>query len=668
MHKIIIVLLALLVAPFLGNASSDPKVDSLQSVLNRANDSSRIEVLTKLCWECRNSQPNKSIEYGLEAIELAQKFKDYPNLVKVHSFVGVAYRITGNYSKSTDYYYLGLELAKKHNITEQEGFAYINIANLHIYQEYYNNAIENLNKALVIAKSVDNKLMLSYVHLNLGRAKLLLKNYDSAYIEFNTSLAIRSDINFTPGLAVCYKYIGDIYFEQGDYFLAIKNYNESQQIVNKESDKDLYANILVRKAELFLKTKEVDVAIKYAEMAHDIAQEIGAKLTIRDALKVITQVAKVKERYQQAAGNLESIISYNDTLFNQQLSEKLFFLEYQYEKQKKESEIEIKELKLVRARTISVALLVIIALLIVSVFIVLSSLRHRKEKNKQLQQQNDEISKQRFNIEQKNKNLEDAYGVIEGYIEKITDSIRYAERIQDAILPTLSIAKPFVSDIFCLYKPKDFVSGDFYWIVDRGNKLYVAVADCTGHGVPGAFMSIIGLDMLNQAINQLNILEPSQILDYLNNELPIKLHKDEEVMVLKDSMDIAICCFDKKTKIVSYSGALIPLIICRNGTIIEIKPSPISIGISKKIYQKSFEQKEFQLQPNDWVYLFTDGFTDQFGGEQGGKFLKKQFFQTLSQLSPIDGKLQKAELNRSFSQWKKDSEQVDDVLVLGLLV
>lgn len=219
-----------------------------------------------------------------------------------------------------------------------------------------------------------------------------------------------------------------------------------------------------------------------------------------------------------------------------------------------------------------------------------------------------------------------------------------------------------------MYKPKDFVSGDFYWIVDRGNKLYVAVADCTGHGVPGAFMSIIGLDMLNQAINQLNILEPSQILDYLNNELPIKLHKDEEVMVLKDSMDIAICCFDKKTKIVSYSGALIPLTICRNNTIIEIKPSPISIGISKKIYQKSFEQKEFQLQPNDWVYLFTDGFTDQFGGEQGGKFLKKQFFQTLSQLSPTDGKLQKAELNRAFSQWKKDGEQVDDVLVLGLLV
>ena len=654
--------------PLLGYSIQDSKIDSLYTRLKEVNDSSKIEVLTKLSWELRNSEPNKSIDLGLEAIQLAEKYEDYENLVKLHSFVGVAYRIIGNYSKSTDYYYKGLELAKKYKLIEQEGFAYINIANLHIYQEYYKNAIENLNNALAIAKRLRNNLMLSYVRLNLGRAKLLLKQCDSAMVDFNTALKIRKEINFTAGLAVCYKYIGDVYIEKGDYFLAIENYNISQQLVDKESDKDLYANILARKAELFQSTGETDVALKYAEMANQIANEIGAKLTIRDALKVITQIAKEKEHYRQAAGNLERIIRYNDTLFNQRLSEKLFFLEYQYEKQKKESEIEIKELKLNRARSIALALVIIIVLLVGLVVFILVSLKHRKRINQQLLIQNEEISSQRSNIELKNNNLEDAYKVIESYIGKITDSIQYAERIQVALLPSVESVKPFFSDAFRYYKPKDFVSGDFYWITQKNGKIFFAAADCTGHGVPGAFMSIIGLDMLNQAVNQQNITEPGKILDYLSIELPLKMNIDEGEMVLKDSMDIAVCSFDKENMTLSYSGALIPLTICRNGEIIEEKPSPVSIGISRKVYNKDFIQKTVQLHKNDWIFLYTDGFIDQFGGEKNRKYMKRNFLELLSSLSNSNTQQFEFELSRSFAAWKGSGEQVDDVLVLGLLV
>lgn len=662
-----VLLLALLI-PLPGYPLNDPQIDSLYSKLRRVNDSAKIEILTKLTWELRNSEPGRSIELGLDAINLAEKYNDYENLVKLHSFVGVAYRIVGNYSLSTDYYYKGLELAKKYNLREQEGYAYINIANLHIYQEYYNNAIENLSKALVIADEIGNKSMLSYVYLNLGRAKLLLKQADSALVDFSKALRIRKQINQVPGLAVCYKYIGDVYNEKGDFYRAIENYNTSQQLVDKDLDKDLHANILTRKAELFLKTGETEMALKYAEMGHDIAIAIGAKLTIRDALKVITQVAKGKERYRQATGNLENIIRYNDTLFNQRLSEKLFFLEYQYEKQKRESEIEIKELRLNRARSLSAALGAIIVLLVgldVSVFV---SLQHRKRKNRQLVLQNEEIIKQRSHIEQKNKNLEDAYRVIESYIGKITDSIQYAERIQDALLPELSTTKPFFSDAFCFFKPKDYVSGDFYWITQKNDKLYFAVADCTGHGVPGAFMSIIGIDMLNQAINQQNITETDKILNYLNLELPIKMNLHEDEMVLKDSMDIAVCCFNPETLTLSYSGALIPLTLYRDGSIIEEKPSPISIGISRRIYTKPFEQKTLQLQRNDWVFLYTDGFIDQFGDETNRKFLKKHFVALLGTIAQSSGSQFKETLEKTFKSWKGKVEQTDDVLVLGLRV
>lgn len=658
----------MLLIPSFGGAVTDKKIDSLYIKLGKANDSARVEILTKLTWELRNSEPNKSIEIGLDAIKLAEKYKDYKNLVNLHGYIGVAYRIIGNYSKSTDYYYKGLELSKKYNLPEQEGFAYINIANLLIYQEYYNNAIENLNNALVIASKIKNNLMLSYVYLNRGRANLLLKQYDSALVDLNLVLKIRNEIKFKQGIAVCYKYIGDLYKDKGDYFLAIENYNTSQQLVNPETDRDLYANILSRKAELFLKTGETDEALKYAQNAISIAKEIGAKLTIRDALKVITQIDKGKERFRLATGNLENIIRYNDTLFNQQLSEKLFFLQYQYEKQKKESEIEIRELKLNRARTLSIALVIIIVLLVGLIVFVLVSLKNRKEKNHQLLLQNTEISNQRSNIEIKNKNLEDAYSVIENYIGKITDNIQYAERIQEALLPSLDAAKPFFSDMFCFYRPKDFVSGDFYWILQKDNKVYFAVADCTGHGVPGAFMSIIGLDMLNQALTQQNITDPDKILNFLNIELPHKMNISEDEMVLKDSMDIAVCCYDKENMTLSYSGALIPLAICRNGSIIEEKSSPILIGLSDKIYNRKFELKTIKLQKNDWIFLYTDGFIDQFGGEKNKKFLKKQFFNLLSAHSQSDGTNYSKQLNSTFNLWKGDGEQIDDVLVLGLLV
>ncbi len=660
-------IIALLI-PLFGYPVKDKKIDSLYIKLGKADDSSRIEILTKLTWELRNSEPNKSIEIGLKTIDLAEKFKDYKNLVNLHGYVGVAYRIIGNYSKSTDYYYKGLELSKKYQLPEQEGFAYINIANLLIYQEYYNNAIENLDNALVIANRINNKLMLSYVRLNLGRAKLLLKQYDSAMVDLNLALKVRREINLKSGIAVCYKYIGDLYKEKGDYFLAIENYNTSQQLVNAETDKDLYANILIRKAELFLKTGETDMALKYAEMANGIALEIGAKLTIRDALKVITQVVKGQERFRIATGNLESIISYNDTLFNQRLSEKLFFLQYQYEKQKKESEIEIKQLKLKRARSLAFALVVIIVLLVGLIAFVLVSLKQRKKVNNQLVIQNAEISDQRKNIEFKNKNLEDAYTVIENYIGKITDNIQYAQRIQEALMPSLELAKPYFSDVFCYYKPKDFVSGDFYWILQKDNKVFFAVVDCTGHGVPGAFMSIIGLDMLNQAVIQQNITDPDKILNFLNVELPLKMNIGSDEMVLKDSMDIAVCCFDNENMTLSYSGALIPLLICRNGLIIEEKSSSILIGLSDKVNSRKFELKTFQLQKNDWLFLYTDGFVDQFGGEKNKKFLKKQFFNLLTTHSQSNGERYSKELSKAFITWKGDSEQIDDVLVLGLLV
>lgn len=379
-------------------ANENVVVDSLYKRLINAKDSTKAEILNELSWELRNSEPEKSIEYGIEAIKFAEKFEDYENLVQAHSFIGVAYRIIGNYSESMDYYFKGLELAKKYNQKEQEGYAYINIGNLHIYQGYYYNAIENLNKAQKIAEELGHKRMLGYVHLNIGRAQMLRNENLEALKNFNKALEIRIEIDQVSGQAVCYKYIGDIYLELGDEKKALTNYQQSLKVVDKDMDRDLYANIHTMIAKTYVSLRKYDLAQANANKSMKIAAEIGAKLIIRDNFQILADVDLKTNRYKSAAQHLTSIIKYNDTLFNQQLSEKMFNLEYHFEKERKQAEIDllnkdkqISELELRRARTFNIALVVILLLLAGMFIYVLMSLRVRRKQNLLLQKQKEEL-------------------------------------------------------------------------------------------------------------------------------------------------------------------------------------------------------------------------------------------------------------------------------------
>ncbi|HCX99356.1 MAG TPA: serine/threonine protein phosphatase, partial [Bacteroidales bacterium] len=193
--------------------------------------------------------------------------------------------------------------------------------------------------------------------------------------------------------------------------------------------------------------------------------------------------------------------------------------------------------------------------------------------------------------------------------------------------------------------------------------------DCTGHGVPGAFMSIICTDLLNLAVNQQNIKEPADILEFLNIELRNKLRKDDDdELVLKDSMDIGIIKYSKGSNLIDYSGALIPLTIVRDNKILEFKPNFSSIGMSTRLNSKPFKQEKIEFCPGDWVYMYTDGYMDQFGGERNKKFMRNRFLSTLLEVSIGTGSGQKAELDKIFKSWQGNNEQIDDVLVLGFKV
>jgi len=251
--------------------------------------------------------------------------------------------------------------------------------------------------------------------------------------------------------------------------------------------------------------------------------------------------------------------------------------------------------------------------------------------------------------------------------QEITDSIQYAKRIQNAILPPKDFVSKIIPNHFILFKPRDIVSGDFYWITQKDNKVILAGIDCTGHGVPGAFMSMLGYSYLNEIANNYKITKASLILNRLRNYIKTALRQTGKEGEAKDGMDMALCVLDLETLSLQFSGAYNPFYLIRNKKLSEIKGDkmPIGIYINEK---KSFTNHEQILKKGDVFYIFSDGYTDQFGGEKGGKFKSRPFKDLLLDIHGKPMNEQKEILNTTLENWKGTNAQVDDILVMGFRI
>jgi len=265
---------------------------------------------------------------------------------------------------------------------------------------------------------------------------------------------------------------------------------------------------------------------------------------------------------------------------------------------------------------------------------------------------------------EKQKEVENQNEKISELYEEVTDSIKYAKGLQEAILPPAEFVEKLMPDSFILYKPKDIVSGDFYWVEEKNDKVYYAAVDCTGHGVPGAFMSIIGYNALNEALRTND--DPGSILDGLSKGISKTLHNSAMGSTTKDGMDLALCCYDKKTKELQYAGAYNPLYLIRDGEVNQLRADKIAIGGYFENPSKNYTNHTIQLEQNDYVYIFSDGYADQFGGPKGKKFMYKRFRDHLLTLKGKKMDDQKAYLDNTLEDWKGSLEQIDDVLVIGI--
>lgn len=269
-----------------------------------------------------------------------------------------------------------------------------------------------------------------------------------------------------------------------------------------------------------------------------------------------------------------------------------------------------------------------------------------------------EVVRQKEEIEHQSEKLEELY-------TDITASIRYAKRLQDSILPQQDYIKSLLPESFVLFKPKDIVSGDFYWVQETPSKVLFSALDCTGHGVPGAFMSLIGANALATIVMENGVEKPSIILDELNRLSSEALNKSAEGNEVRDGMDAALCSFDKTTNILEYAGANNPLYLIRNNEVTQVKADKFAIA-SFTPNTQNYNNHEIKIEKGDVIYLFSDGYADQFGGDRGKKFMYKKFRNLLLEIKDKSAEAQKTILNTTIEEWRGVHEQVDDILIFGV--
>ncbi|SDB86945.1 Serine phosphatase RsbU, regulator of sigma subunit [Williamwhitmania taraxaci] len=642
------------------------------------------------------SQYDKALDFHNRSLELADKLLDKALLVKVYNNIGVLYRRMDEYSLAAFYHHKALGYAEEIGDLYGISVALNSLGNVYSINKNYEEAFEFFKRALALSRQNKNVLGEAINLNNLGEVYEFLGNQKNARIYYLASLRINQDLNNVKGMAICYNGIGNTYFLSNDFPTALAFYQKALAIDKILGDKKFIAEsyINIGKTKIYLGL--LDGGAQALQMGLTISKEIGAKWQIQLCYFYLSAYFEKSNNPSDALRYYQKSMAYKDSVLNEKAQRSIALLNTLYKTEKaerenqllrKNEEIQQKELRKQRMFTVGLTVLIGMAIFLLAIgynvlrikrrtaLELLEQTREIEGKNSELgqqqvemQAQNDEIEKQRNSIAQKNKYLEDAYRIIEDYINKITDSIKYAEHIQKAILPPAKVVKSFFPDSFIYYRPKDIVSGDFYWFGKRDSKLFFAAADCTGHGVPGAFMSIIGYDLINRAFNEKGLSKPKEILEYLNDQIRISLRKEEDDIVLKDGMDIAFCSYDPRTGILEYSGALAPIVYVRQGKFFEIKPDSSSIGISMRKLNRTFTNHEIQLFPGDTIYLFSDGFIDQFGGLNRKKFMRGNFINALQDISNLPMDNQAAQLEDVFMEWKGLNEQIDDIMVIGLRI
>lgn len=655
------------------------------------------------------SQYDSAIYYYNEALKIRKGLQDSVGIGTSLNDIGVGYYYQANYEEAIQYFD---ESAKIKALTGDSVGAAQSLNNTGIMYDIAGdptNAIKMYLDALGIYESMNNRNMMMGTYQNISLIYKGQGNYEEAINYVNQALDIALDLNDKNALAICYDNLGVIYDSDKEYLkafeffqLALKKGEEvgnelsiarscTNLAVNLEYQNEFELALEYHLRALEIKEKTENLAslaiaqigigglyrklgkyaksIEYFSSGLENAKTSGYMQYIQDGHNGLSRSFFAIGNYKNAYYHLEQFMLLKDSVLNEDNSRMITEMESKYQNEKKELEIEKletknqlkqeeiarKEIEIEHEKVLSnqrafllFGSLVLLVLFLVLLLIAFTAYKQKRKVNKIISKQKTEVEHQKEEIEEQHK--------------EITDSMNYAKRIQTAILPADKIINTYLKNSFIIYKPKDIVAGDFYWMEIIDGTVLFAAADCTGHGVPGAMVSVVCNNAMNRAVREFGLRHPAGILDKVTDLVIEQFEKSEEEV--RDGMDIALCSLNEGK--LEFSGANNPVWIIRNGEVLETKGTKQPVG--KHDRRRPFDNHSMNLEVGDSIYIFTDGYADQFGGDKGKKFKSKAFKSLLLSIQSSSMTEQKNAIEQHFESWRGELEQVDDVCVIGVKI
>ena len=640
--------------------SQNRVMDSLYANLEKFHDDTNlVNTYNKLAYNLNNSKLEMSLFFAEKAKDLSKKLNYRSGLVSAYSNCGIAFYYKGDYTASLKNHTKAAQLLDKSVDNYRLSAIYTNIALVYIDLGKYSSAETYLFKSLKIDKKRNEPKLIADTYNNIGTIYKDKEEYLKASGFFEQSLRYRKIANDTLGMPSTLTNLGSVNIQTGNYELAQNQLYTALSLYNK--NKDVFGNALVYNClgDLKIAEKKYDEAIDLYSKSLIVAYQNNMQSYISYSYEWMAFAYEKQGNYKKAYEYHLKHTKISDQIYNSENSALLAEIQTKYETEKQKKQIIESKAELTKQSTITNVFIFGFIFMSVLVFFILKSYKMKIRNNKI-------ILEQKLAVEEQNKIIEEKNQLVETQHKDIKDSIKYAERIQGAILPPKNLWTSILPNSFVLYQPKDILSGDFYWIAETEEYKFIAAADCTGHGVPGALISIVNYNLLNKAVLEKHITNPGEILDAVNIWLTESLHQTYDNSTVKDGMDISLISINKKTNEIKFSGANNPLFVYSETGIKEYKGDKFPVGSFIEEQSLSFKTISVEVNKGDMLYLFSDGYADQFGGEKGKKFKIKNLREEFKEAQKIPVKEQKKYLHKRFTEWKGDLEQVDDVMIIGI--
>jgi len=637
---------------------------------------------------------------ALDALNNSEIINDSMLISQAHNNMGNLYLQIEMNEKALDHFLKAIQAYPIEKNPVDAGKLFGRLGNLYMAMNELDAAEKSYIKAIDYFKKANFKKGVIIATQNIGTIEKRRENFDKAIKLYRQAQKDHESIGNQVGVAQCMANIGDIYIENNEYYNALTNLHNALKIFianNQTIDEIIcYSEI----ADLYSKIKKPDLALDYINKAYQLIQTMPENIQTR--LDVLSAMQGVYANIGDSANAYKYLLEYqnlNDTLIKENSQRRIDILKTQFEFEQKEKDIKyltienkLKETELKRKNIFQIFYLIFIGLAIFGLSVLFFLFKIKKKanialelKNAEILQQKEEIESQRDEIEAQRDMVYSQKLDLEITHLKISQSIEYAQIIQSSLLPDPILLKGGISDHFVFYKPKDVVSGDFYWWAKVEKNTIITAVDCTGHGVPGAFMSMLGISFLREIVMKEYVTHPGVILRKLRKEIVRNLKQKVEIGAPRDGMDMALVSINHETNMVQYAGAHNSIYIVSNQIpkleksqvlefevdgvdlkLFEIKPDKMPIAIYHKM--DPFTNHEIQLQKGDQIYMFSDGFADQFGGVDKKRFMYSAFREMILKNADKPMHLQKEIIETTFNYWKEGQEQIDDVVVLGIKI